>query len=368
MSGSRNPRSRFLAPGAAAVLCAAALLASGCSPSSGSDAGSPGGAGAAAADATTSAGGSAGALQGAYQNTVKNVLPSVVQITTSQDLGSGVVYDDKGDIVTNAHVVGNGKTFQVSLATGGKPLSAKLVSAFPANDLAVIRLTSVPKGLKPAVFADSGSAVGELVLAMGNPLGLSSSVTEGIVSATDRTVSEGESDSGSGGGSGATIPDMVQTSAAINPGNSGGALVDLGNEVIGIPTLAATDPQLGSGSAPGIGFAIPSSTVKRIADQIIKNGKVTDSGRAALGVTVRGVVSQSFQPAGAAIVTVDKGGAAAKAGLKAGDVITRVGGTKITTVQSLTEALAADKPGQKVQLTYLRNTSPSTTRVTLGSL
>ena len=369
MSGSHIARSRFLTPGGAAALCAAALLASGCSSSSGSDAESPG-AGRTAADAaaTSSADASASALQSAYQSTVKNVLPSVVQITTSQDLGSGVVYDDKGDIVTNAHVVGNAKTFQVSLATGGKPLSAKLVSAFPANDLAVIKLTSVPKGLKPAVFADSGTAIGELVLAMGNPLGLSSSVTEGIVSATDRTVSEGGSDSDPSGGSGATIPDMVQTSAAINPGNSGGALVDLDNEVIGIPTLAATDPQLGSGAAPGIGFAIPSSTVKRIADQIIKNGKVTDSGRAALGVTVRGVVSQSFQPAGAAIVTVDKAGAAAKAGLKSGDVITRLGGTKITTVQSLTEALAADKPGQKVQVTYLRDSSTSTVQVTLGSL
>jgi len=411
MSGSHIARSRFLTPGGAAALCAAALLASGCSSSSGSDAESPG-AGRTAADAaaTSSADASASALQSAYQSTVKNVLPSVVQITTSQDLGSGVVYDDKGDIVTNAHVVGNAKTFQVSLATGGKPLSAKLVSAFPANDLAVIKLTSVPKGLKPAVFADSGNAtggkplsaklvsafpandlavikltsvpkglkpavfadsgtaIGELVLAMGNPLGLSSSVTEGIVSATDRTVSEGGSDSDPSGGSGATIPDMVQTSAAINPGNSGGALVDLDNEVIGIPTLAATDPQLGSGAAPGIGFAIPSSTVKRIADQIIKNGKVTDSGRAALGVTVRGVVSQSFQPAGAAIVTVDKAGAAAKAGLKSGDVITRLGGTKITTVQSLTEALAADKPGQKVQVTYLRDSSTSTVQVTLGSL
>jgi S1-C subfamily serine protease len=360
MSGSHDSRYRFLMPGAAAVLCAAALLASGCSSSSGSDTGSPG----AARTAATTSTGDAADLQSAYQNTVKNVLPSVVQITTGQDLGSGVVYDGKGDIVTNAHVVGNAKTFQVSLATGSKPLSAKLVSAFPANDLAVIKLTSVPNGLRPATFADSGTAVGELVLAMGNPLGLSSSVTEGIVSATDRTVSE----SGSTGNSGATIPGMVQTSAAINPGNSGGALVDLDNEVIGIPTLAPTDPQLGSGAAPGIGFAINSATVKRIADQIIKYGKVTNSGRAALDVTVRGVVNQSFQPSGAAIVTVDKGGASAKAGLKAGDVITRVGGTPITTVHSLTEALATDKPGQKVQVTYTRNTSTKTVQVTLGSL
>ncbi|WP_037906229.1 S1C family serine protease [Actinacidiphila yeochonensis] len=369
MSRSHSARSRSTRTalaGAAGLSGAALLLVSGCTPTTGaspvSDAASASGpAEAAAAQADTSAQG----LQSAYQQTVKAVLPSVVQITTSQDLGSGVVYDSKGDIVTNAHVVGDAKNFQVSLATGGKPLAATLVSSFPANDLAVVRLSSPPKSLKPASFADTSKVgVGELVLAMGNPLGLSSSVTEGIVSATGRTVSEGES----GGGTGATIPDMVQTSAAINPGNSGGALVSLDNQVIGIPTLAATDPQLGSGAAPGIGFAIPSSTVKRIADQIIEHGKVTDSGRAALGVTVRGVVGENFQPAGVAIVTEEKNGAAAKAGLKAGDVITRVGNTQITTVQSLSEALAALRPGDKTKVTYTRGTSTKTAEVTLGSL
>jgi putative serine protease PepD len=370
MSGSHPSRTRLLLPGAAALL-ATALLATGCS--SDSDSGATGSstdhpANHASAAAAVSADSGGDDLQSAYQNAVKNVLPSVVQITTDSDLGSGVVYDDKGDIVTNAHVVGDAKTFQVSLATGGTPLAAKLVAAFPANDLAVIKLSSVPDNLKPAAFADSAKVgVGQIVLAMGNPLGLSSSVTQGIVSATGRTVSEGQDQAG-GGGTGATIPDMVQTSAAINPGNSGGALVDLDNEVIGIPTLAATDPQLGSGAAPGIGFAIPSSAVKRIADQIIKTGKVTDSGRAALDVTVRGVVNQDSQPAGAAIVSVDKGGAAAGAGLKAGDVITKVGDTSVTTVQSLTTALAAFKPDQKVKVSYSRDGSDKSADVKLGSL
>lgn len=359
----RRPRTRLLAPAAAAALSATALLA-GCT-SSGSSAGhapaqTPGAV--QAADQSTAG---ANDLQNAYMNAVKKVLPSVVSITTGEGLGSGVVYDDKGDIVTNAHVVGNSSTFEVALATGGKPLGAKLVATYPAGDLAVIRLDSVPDGLKPATFADSGKvAVGQIVLAMGNPLGLSSSVTQGIVSATGRTVSEGES----GGGTGATIPDMVQTSAAINPGNSGGALVNLDDQVIGIPTLAATDPQLGSGAAPGIGFAIPASTVQRIAGQIVANGKVTDSGRAGLGVTVRGVVGQDFQPAGVAIVSVTKGGAAAQAGLQDGDVITKVGSTPITTVQSLTEALAAYKPGQDVPVTYTRNGAQKTVTVTLGTL
>ncbi len=365
MSRSQPTRTRFLLPGAVAAACAAALLTAGCTPAARSDAGSAGQARAQEPRAVASASNGGDALQSAYQDTVKSVLPSVVQITTTQDLGSGVVYDSKGDIVTNAHVIGSAKTFQVSLATGGKPLGAKLVSSFAANDLAVIKLDSVPKGLKPAQFADSSKVgVGQIVLAMGNPLGLSSSVTQGIVSATGRTVSEGTS----GGGTGATIPDMVQTSAAINPGNSGGALVDLDDQVIGIPTLAATDPQLGSGAAPGIGFAIPSSTVKRIADQIIKNGKVTDSGRAALGVTVRGVVGENFQPAGAAIVAVTPSGAAAKGGLKAGDVITRIGGLPVTTVQSLTEALATFKPGQKVKVTYARDGATKSAQVVLGSL
>jgi putative serine protease PepD len=355
--------SRIGLPGAAAVL---ALLVTGCSSDDGDGARATGRSPAAAAPAAESSP-SAGAndLQTDYQNTVKTVLPSVVQITTDSDLGSGVVYDDKGDIVTNAHVVGNAKSFQVSLATGGKPLAATLVAAYPAGDLAVIKLSSPPSGLHPAAFADSAKvAVGQIVLAMGNPLGLSSSVTQGIVSATGRTVSEGATD----GGTGATIPDMVQTSAAINPGNSGGALVDLANEVVGIPTLAATDPQLGSGAAPGIGFAIPSSTVKRIAGQIIKDGKVTDSGRAALGVTVRGVVDDGLKPAGAAIVSVTSGGAAGKAGLKAGDVITRLGPTEITTAQALTEALASYKPGDKVRLGYQRDGEARTADVTLGSL
>ncbi|SEN71019.1 S1C family serine protease [Actinacidiphila rubida] len=359
----RHTRNRLLAPAAATALSATALLA-GCT-SSGSSTGHAAGQTPGAVQAADQSTSGANDLQTAYMNAVKKVLPSVVSITTDQGLGSGVVYDSKGDIVTNAHVVGNSTTFEVSLATGGNPLGAKLVSSYPAGDLAVIRLDSVPSGLKPATFGDSSKvAVGTIVLAMGNPLGLSSSVTQGIVSATGRTVSESES----GGGTGATIPDMVQTSAAINPGNSGGALVNLDDEVIGIPTLAATDPQLGSGAAPGIGFALPASTVQRIAGQIISNGKVTNSGRAGLGVTVRGVVGQDFQPAGVAIVSVHKGGAADQAGLQAGDVITKVGSSPITSVQSLTEALAGYAPGQKVPVTYTRNGSQKTVTVTLGTL
>ncbi|MET9911670.1 trypsin-like peptidase domain-containing protein [Streptomyces sp. NPDC006476] len=302
-------------------------------------------------------------LQGDYQRVIKDVLPSVVQIQASNDLGSGVVYDDQGHIVTNAHVVGEEKTFKVTTANSEDTLTARLVYSYPQQDLAVIKLDKVPSGLKAAKFADSSKVqVGQIVLAMGSPLGLSSSVTQGIVSATGRTVTEGSG----GGGTGATIANMVQTSAAINPGNSGGALVNLDSQVIGIPTLAAVDPNFGDSAAPGIGFAIPASMVKTIADQIVRSGKVTDSGRAALGITGRTVVDENYQPAGVAVVSVKSGGAADKAGIQAGDIITRLGDTDITTITTLTEALAQDKPGERTTVTYTRNGSEKKTDVTLG--
>ncbi|MEU1267358.1 trypsin-like peptidase domain-containing protein [Streptomyces sp. NPDC005799] len=302
-------------------------------------------------------------LQGDFQRVIKDVLPSVVQIQAGNDLGSGVVYDDKGHIVTNAHVVGEEKTFKVTTANSEETLTARLVSSYPQQDLAVVKLDKVPSGLKAAVFADSSKVrVGQIVLAMGSPLGLSSSVTQGIVSATGRTVTEGSG----GGGTGATIANMVQTSAAINPGNSGGALVDLDSQVIGIPTLAAVDPTFGDSAAPGIGFAIPASMVRTIADQIVRSGKVTDSGRAALGITGRTVVDANYQPAGVAVVSVKSGGAADKAGIEAGDIITRLGDTDITTITSLTEALAQDKPGERTTVTYTRGGSEKKADVTLG--
>jgi S1-C subfamily serine protease len=274
-----------------------------------------------------------------------------------------VVYDGAGHIVTNAHVVGDEKAFRVTTANSEDPLSARLVSSYPEQDLAVVRLEKVPDGLKPAVFADSSKVeAGQIVLAMGSPLGLSSSVTQGIVSATGRTVTEGRS----GGGTGATIANMVQTSAAINPGNSGGALVGLDGQVIGIPTLAATDPALGDSAAPGIGFAIPASMVKTVAGQIVADGKVTDSGRAALGITARTVVDDGYRAAGVAVVETEDGGAADRAGLEPGDIVTGLGGAEVTTVTSLAEALAAQKPGQRTTVAFTRNGRARTVDVTLG--
>ena len=208
---------------------------------------------------------------------VRQVLPSVVQIRTPAGLGSGVVLDTNGNIVTNAHVAGNATTFQVQVAGNPAPRDAKLVGSYPPDDLAVIHVGDT-SGLQPARFGDSDKAqAGDVVLAVGNPLGLSSSVTEGIISATGRTVTEPTA-----AGSAAALPGAIQTSAPINPGNSGGALVNASGQVIGIPTLAAASPQSGT-QAQGIGFAIPSKLARDIAGQLITSGHVTNSHRAALG-------------------------------------------------------------------------------------
>ncbi|MFC5905612.1 S1C family serine protease [Streptacidiphilus monticola] len=368
---SLRSRRRWLRLSALVATLGSLLGVAACTSSSSKSASSSSSSASSSAESTNSGTVTAGAndLQTAYENTVRAVLPSVVQITAGDSLGSGIVYDNKGDIVTNAHVVGSATSFQVTLANSSTTVDASLVASYPANDLAVIKLKSVPSGLKPAAFGDSSKvAVGQIVMAMGNPLGLSSSVTQGIVSAVGRTVSESRS---ADNPQGATIPNMVQTSAAINPGNSGGALVNLNNEVIGINTLAAVDSsQSGSSAqAPGIGFAIPASSVTRLADQMIKSGKVTDSGRAALGVTVRTVLTgTSADQTGVGVVSVTSGGPAAKAGLQAGDIITKVDGKDTPTVSQLSEVLATLTPGQQVQVSYLRGGATRTATVTLGTL
>jgi putative serine protease PepD len=295
----------------------------------------------------------AGELQNAFVNVYKSVSPSVVQIQTNEGLGSGIIFDNKGDIVTNAHVVGGAKTFTVTTTSGkGKQLAGKLVGTFLEDDLAVIKVNGA--GLHPATFANSDKVrVGDIAIAIGNPLGLSSSVTEGIVSALNRQEPEGN---------GVVLPNAIQTSAAINPGNSGGALVDISGHVIGIPTLAAADPQLG-GAAAGIGFAIPSNVVKDIANQLVQHGKVTNSNRAYLGIKI----ADTGEASGVYVTQVLAGTAADKAGLKTGDVITALNGDRTPTSTELGTVLAALKPGQTVTISYTRQGGGSaTTKLTLG--
>jgi len=298
------------------------------------------------------AGGASIALQDQMVAVIKQVGPAVVEISTDSGLGSGVIYDTSGDIVTNYHVVSGSTSFTVTLSNG-KSYPGTLVGTFSYDDIAVIKISA--PNLQPATFADSSTlSVGDFVLAMGNPLGLQSSVTEGIISALGRQVSEPN---------GNALPDVIQTSAAINPGNSGGALVDLDGQVVGIPTLAATDPQLG-GSAPGIGFAIASSRAKFIADQLIATGHVTNSERAYMGVTL-----QDAYRGGAVVADVQSGSPAAKAGLVVGDTITAIDGTDVPDAATLIEAIAGHKPGDVVKLTVQRTDGTTATlNLTLGTL
>jgi putative serine protease PepD len=298
------------------------------------------------------ASGPANELQQQFRSVVKAVSPAVVQIQTDSGLGSGVVFDGHGNIVTNAHVVTGAQTISVTLASAGQH-RATLVGIYPQNDIAVIHVSGAKP--HPATFADSSKIqVGDIVLAIGNPLGLRSSVTQGIVSSAGRTVSEGN---------GVVLPSVIQTSADINPGNSGGALVDLDGAVIGIPTLAATEPQFSGAQAPGIGFAIPSNTAKNFASKLIASGRVAPAGRASLGVAVAtivfgGVVVQSVQP----------GGPAARAGIKPGDLIVSVAGQSTPTTDALSSVLATLRPGQTVPVVILSPTGrQSTVQVKLGT-
>ena len=298
-----------------------------------------------------------------YASVVRQVLPSVVLIRTQNGLGSGVVLDRSGNIVTNAHVAGDATSFQVQVAGDTAPRSARLVGSYPPDDLAVIRVGN-PAGLQPATFGDSDTVqAGDVVLAIGNPLGLSGSVTQGIISATDRAVTEPSAD----GSPAATLPGAIQTSAPINPGNSGGALVTTSGQVVGIPTLAAGSPQ-GGGQAQGIGFAIPSNLARDIATQIIDTGHVTSSHRAALGAQVATVLGADGATGGVGVVAVTSGGGAERAGLRPGDVIKAVGGAPTPDATALTQALAAAEPGDQVSVTISRDGQDRDVQVTLGEL
>lgn len=294
----------------------------------------------------------AAGLEGQFIAVVEKVSPSVVAIQAGGSLGSGVIFDQQGDILTNAHVVAGASSYRAYLADG-RSYPATLVGAFALDDIAVLRIDAA--NLRPAAFGDSDHLrVGSIVMAIGSPLGLQGSVTEGIVSALGRQVSEPN---------GVALPPVIQTSASINPGNSGGALVDLDGQVVGVTTLAAEDPQAG-GTAPGIGFAIPSNIAKDIAAQLIRNGRVTNSHRAFLGVQVAGAGDGQ----GAAVYSVAAGGPADQAGLRPNDVITSIGGRAVVDQATLASALAALQPGQTVRLDVIRDGSATALSVKLGEL
>ena len=295
----------------------------------------------------------AATLERQFQAVVQRVGPSVVLISTESGLGSGIVFDSAGHIVTNAHVVAGASSLRVLLANG-RSYAATLEGQFTPDDLAVIKVDAGQ--LQAATFADSDQLkVGSIVMAIGNPLGLQSSVTEGIVSALGRQVVEPQ---------GTALPPAIQTSADINPGNSGGALVNLEGEVVGIPTLAAEDPLVG-GTVPGIGFAIPSNVVKDIAQQIIANGRVVNSRRAYLGIQ-----SAPIEGGGGVLVyATAPGGPAARAGVQPGEIIVSLGGRPISDPVTLSSVLAGLQPGQAVEVVLAgADGTRRSVMVTLGEL
>ena len=308
-------------------------------------------------------------LQAVREAVIAKVRPSVVEVNVSASngsgIGSGVIIDKRGYIVTNNHVVKGAQNIQVVLYNGTK-LQAQLVGTDPADDLAIVKITPPSSGLTVATLGDSSKLqVGQDVLAIGNPLGITQTVTNGIVSALGRSVNEGQ-----GGG---TIPNAIQTDAPINPGNSGGALVDMQGNVIGIPTLTAIDPEFNT-PANGVGFAIPSNRVAYIAPQIIANGSVTHTGRAYLGVSLTDVdatlaAQQNLSvDHGALIVNVVSGAPAASAGLRAGDVIVQINNSPVNDTQSLSDILVNMNPGTTAAVKVYRGSQQLTINVKLGEL
>jgi putative serine protease PepD len=284
------------------------------------------------------------------------------------DTGSGIVVrvdGSTGYILTNNHVVSaalSGGTVHITL-NDGRTVAATIVGHDTTSDLAVVKVTGVT-GLTAAVFADSDALkVGQAVLAIGAPLGLSNTVTQGIVSTLHRPVATGESGAGA-----QAVLDAVQTDAAINPGNSGGALVDLAGRVVGINSAIASTGSSGTSQAGnvGVGFAIPSNDAADVADQLIATGHAT---HAQIGISAQDAASSTdgAPGLGAAIGQVTAGGPAAKAGLQQGDLITRIGNRVVTDADSLIVAVRANAPGTTVTVTYERSGQSHTAAVTLGA-
>jgi putative serine protease PepD len=292
-----------------------------------------------------------------YQQVKQGVVDIKVTSSTTQDTpfgpssgksqaeGSGFVIDKQGDIVTNDHVVSGASAIQVTFADGTKA-SAKVVGTDPSTDLAVVRVSGVDASkLQPVSFGDSSAShVGDGVVAIGSPFGLPDSVTTGVVSALGRTMQAPNK---------YTITGAIQTDAAINHGNSGGPLLNSSGQVIGVNAQIESD----SGGSDGVGFAIPSNTVKKVAQQLLSGGKVT---HAYLGVELTGTGSPT-------VASVKSGSPAANAGLKTGDAITAIDGKAISSSDALITDLQGHTPGDKVALTIRRGGTSSTVDVTLGA-
>ena len=295
-------------------------------------------------------------LQQIYADTIDSVVSISCKTKSGSSTGTGVILDKKGHIVTNCHVVDGAKSVEVLLGDN-RILPAMVVGQDKVSDLAVLYVEA--QDLKPARFGDSTSLqVGDAVVAIGDPLGvaLRGTMTNGIVSAINRDITS----------QGRTMT-LIQTNAALNAGNSGGPLINSYGQVIGINTMKIGD-YVNQAGVEGLGFAIPSVTVKEVVDQLLHQGYVT--GRPALGLsgeTVSTFLQHYYRlPAGVYITQVTYGGAAHRAGLEAGDIIVSFGKTKVSSVEELTTALYATKAGDQVSMTIYRGGSQKQMKLTVG--
>jgi putative serine protease PepD len=305
-------------------------------------------------------------LDGTVSAAAAKIEPSLVTIAVqsagSGGIGSGVVLDKDGHILTNNHVVaGGGQQATITVTFhNGTTATARIIGTSESTDLAVIKVDNV-NDLNPASFAKSSELiVGQTVVAAGAPLGLAESVTSGIVSNTARPVRSGNNND--------AVYLAVQTDAAINPGNSGGPLVDLNGAVVGINSSIASTSSGADGGQPGnigIGFAVPSDVASRVASDLITAG---NSSNAALGVSLTGSDSEVSTGVGVPLQEVISGGAAAKAGLQAGDVVTKINEFHTTTADGLIAATRFYAPETTVTVTFIRGGGPAqTVQVTLGT-
>jgi len=288
-----------------------------------------------------------------YRNNYKGVVEITVDtrspsgLGSAQAEGSGWVYDSKGDIVTNQHVVDGADSIKVTF-WNGKTYDAHLVASDQTSDLAVVKVDATASMIHPLQLGDSSALrVGDGVIAIGSPFQLQETVTSGIVSALHRSIS-------SPGQQPFTISDSIQTDAAINKGNSGGPLLNTAGAVVGVNSQIRSE----SGDNAGIGFAIPSNTVRSVVTQLIATGKAQ---HAFLGVTIDSTASNAL------IADVRGGTPAAKAGLKKGDVVTSLGGHQISSPDELASIINSYKPGDSVKITYERGGHSHTAQVKLAT-
>ena len=325
-----------------------------------------------AAPTTSASGGSAQVSVCNVTSVANQVIPSVVTISASgrggSGTGSGEVIRSDGYILTNNHVIAiaaNGGSVEVQFSDG-QTAAATITGRDPQTDVAVLKVDTSRKLQVIAVGSSSSVQIGEATVVIGAPLGLSGTVTSGIVSALDRTIQVPAEDDKT-----ALLVGAIQTDASINPGNSGGAMVNCSGQLIGVPTAGATVPSPSgesSGGSIGLGFAIPVELADTIADEIIATGSVTHAYFGLASVPIPpAAAAQGGVPQGLFVQTVVPGGPAAQAGLREGDVITKVNGEPATSTVQLQELTLTKRPGDTVRLEYWRDGQTATATVTLGT-